>query len=147
MIELTQEQRAFIIWSIAHCKEPEHIVYSFNERWKAKPPCTIGDVGACDPKRLTGDWLAYFNEERETFLAAPTTDKRIRMALLNRVIMDLESRGMYRTDPKGFLQAVELMAKEDAGFFAPKALPGAKASGRIEFSFETDPVAPVPPPY
>lgn len=148
MIELTQEQRAFIIWSLAHCKDPDSIVYDFNKRWNPKPPCATADVGACGPRRLTGEWLDYFNQEREAFLDAPTTDKRVRMALLNRVITDLESR---RADPKSLLAAIELMAKEQADFFKPKAAAaGVQVVAAVTSIQRTiiDPAVPAPePPY
>lgn len=141
----TAEQRAFIIWSLANCVQPETIVDNFNRRWKTEPPCGIGDIAVCDPRRLAGEDLVYFNVERENFLQAPTADKRVRMALLNRVIIDMESRGAYRADPSGLVKLMELQAKEDAGFFAPKVTPGTKASGSVTFKFEDAPLG--KPPY
>lgn len=144
MTQHTTEQRAFIIYGLANCFDPDRIVHDFNKRWKIDPPCTIGDVGACDPRRLTGDWLAYFNSERESFLMAPTADKKVRMALLNRTILRLEAYG--GADATFLLRAMELMAKEDAGFFVPKAAPGAaKASGAITFRFDDGTAIPEPP--
>lgn len=134
----TTEQRAFIIWSLANCVEPETIVIRFNQRWKTNPPsCSIGDIGACDPRRLTGDWKKYFDQEREIFLDAPASDKRVRMALLNRLILRLESVG---GDNANLLKAMELLAKEDAGFFVPKAIkPGdGKDDGPSTFTFGLD---------
>jgi hypothetical protein len=137
MAAQTTEQRAFIIWSIANCVEPETIVIQFNKRWKSTTPCSIGDIGACDPRRLTGDWKKYFDQEREIFLDAPAADKRVRMALLNRVILRLESVG---GDNASLLKALELMAKEDAGFFVPKATKAAsdEKDGPASFTFALD---------
>lgn len=102
--------------------------------------CTLDDVASCDPRRLTGEWRIYFEQERAAFYEAPN-DKAFRMAILRRMVVENESRNV----PDIALKAAELLAKEEAGFFTPKAAVGAKgAAGTVTFKFDGD--APALPP-
>lgn len=135
----TTEQRAFIVWSLANCVEPETIVFQFGKRWKGVS-CTITDVAACAPQRLTGDWRKYFDQERAIWQDAPLSDKKNRVALLNRLAIRLESVGGAE-NMLHLIKAMELLAKEDAGFFVPKPVKGAddgKNDGPGGFSFALD---------
>jgi hypothetical protein len=135
----TTEQRAFIVWSLANCVEPETIVFQFAKRWKGVP-CTTSDVAACAPQRLTGEWKKYFDQERAIWQDAPLSDKKNRVALLNRLVIKLESVGGADNIPH-LIKAMELLAKEDAGFFVPKPVKGAddgKSDGPGGFSFALD---------
>jgi hypothetical protein len=114
----TTEQRAFIVWAIANCFDPKTIIQKFREEFK-KAECTGDDINSCDPRRLTGDWLKYFEQERSAFYDAPN-DKQFRMAILRRMLVENEGRNVHALA----LKAAELLAKEDAGFYTPKAAPG-----------------------
>ena len=135
----TTEQRAFIVWSLANCVEPETIVIQFSKRWK-DVPCAISDVSACAPHRLTGDWRKYFDTERAIWQDAPLSDKKNRVALLNGQAIRLASIG-GADNMQHLIKIMELLAKEDAGFFVPKPVKGAdddKKDGPGGFSFALD---------
>jgi hypothetical protein len=111
----TTEQRAFIVWCLANVMSPHQTIWDFEKKFKGVK-CTTDDVHACDPHRLEGDWKRYFDQERAAFYGAPN-DKAFRMAVLSRIVTEAESR---KVDPATTIKALELMAKEEAGFFVPK---------------------------
>lgn len=132
----TTEQRAFIVSGLANCDSPELIVAKFKTKFKGVP-CDIADIGACAPHRLTGKWREYFDDERGVFLEAPAGKKEVRMAILSRLAIAAAGNNQ----PAEALKALELLAKEDAGFFAPKAtakVEDGKNDGPMSFTFNLD---------
>lgn len=132
----TSEQVAFIIYCFANCESPESTVARFRQEFK-KVPCELRDVARYAPHRLKGEWRERFDKEREIFLEAPAAKKEIRMAILSKMMIDAASNNK----PAEALKAAELLAKEDAGFFAPKVTKAdsdIKDDGPKSFTFALD---------
>lgn len=118
----TSEQRAFIVSQLAAYVTPATIVAEFSVRWK-DTACTVEDVAACEYKHLDDAWKAYFDEAREAFLAAPTAEKRVRIAELHRLYVRERDRGAKCE------HLLEQIAKEEAGFYGGKGGPGSGPAG------------------
>lgn len=132
---LTGEQRAYVIWLLANCYDIDATIQKFKGKFRGVE-LTVMDIQANDPRRLEGAWLDYFNDERAAFYGAPN-DKAFRMAIIRRIMVFEEGRGA----PALALKAAELLAKEDAGFYTPKAatkLASEEKDGPATFTFELD---------
>lgn len=116
----TTEQRAFIVGQLAAYVSPSEIVTAFRAQWK-DTDCTLSDVSGCIRNKLDGGWQAFFDQERETFLAAPTADKRVRVAELHRLYVFARDRQAVQLAA----EFLEQIAKEESGFYAGKSTPAA----------------------
>lgn len=92
MASFDQEQYAFIVKALASYLSPPAVVAEFAARWRSTP-CTLDDVAALSRDKLDDGWRAYFDQEREAFLSAPTGDKRVRIGELHRMFVIARDRG------------------------------------------------------
>jgi hypothetical protein len=115
----TREQFAWIVTQRATYVSPEAIVVEFAKRWK-DTACELADVARADRDALPEDWQKFFDEQREAFLNSPTADKRVRIAELNRMFVVARDRNAIQTAA----ELLEQIAKEEAGAYAPKGVPG-----------------------
>lgn len=87
----TREQFAFIVAQRAAYVSPEAVITAFLKRWP-DTACTPSDVETADRSNLPDDWQKYFDQQREAFLDAPTTDSRVRIAELHRMFVIARDR-------------------------------------------------------
>lgn len=123
----TQEQKAFIVRSLATYVSPDAIVKEFAQHWK-DTACTHEDVAACERGYLEADWVVFFDRTRMQFLDAPTADRRIRIALLHKMAMENYERRAYDQAAK----LIKQIAEEQGGVFEGKNGSGSGASGAGE---------------
>lgn len=124
----TSEQRAYIVAELARYVTPVEIVKAFARKWKATK-CDEADVAACEQRHLSGDWLVYFDQVREEYLAAPIGDKQFRIAELHKHYVTARDRGAVSEA----LKILEQAAKDAAGFYdgKSKAEPPGAAEGDV----------------
>lgn len=143
----TREQFAWIVSQRATYVTPDAIVSEFTRRWK-DTACTLEDVALTERAKLPEAWRTFFDAEREAFMNAPTADKRVRIAELNRMFVTARDRNALGTAA----ELLEQIAKEQADAYAPKGAAGkvpAAADGTDEPVEEirvtiVDPKAPEP---
>ena len=115
----TREQFAWIVAQRATYVQPETICAEFVRRWK-DTACNLEDVARAAREVLPEDWQKFFDEQRQAFLDAPTADKRVRIAELNRMFVVARDRLAYGQAA----EFLEQIAKEEAGAYAPKGVAG-----------------------
>lgn len=146
MLALTREQFAWIVGQRATYVLPTTIVLEYRREFKDAPPITLADVALAERNKLPPDWQEHFDAERENFLNAPTADKRVRIAELDKMFKEARDRKAVTIAA----DLLEQIAKEQADAYAPKGNSGkSDVPGDIpEIIAITrtviDPAAPVP---
>lgn len=134
-VTYTREQVAYIVYHLAHCMAPEILAANFRQRYKGVN-CETHDIGKYSPSRLKGEWREYFDQERALWLEAPLTDRRVRKAFSASMAQSLASNNQHEKA----LKYLDLLAKEDADYFASKSAKpdDGKPSGPMSFTFNLD---------
>lgn len=114
---VTREQFAWIVGQRATYVLPTTIVLEYRREFKDAPPITLADVALAERNKLPPDWQEHFDAERENFLNAPTADKRVRIAELDKMFKEARDRKAVTIAA----DLLEQIAKEQADAYASKS--------------------------